>query len=251
MIEKIKSFDKNVEVVKHSKNNADLYIASFTKPKPCFDYLMRFSEFIECDVHKGEKFNHAEYKEWYEEEFEETYENDIQGWNLPSSSFDRVYTFFSQYEEDDCGVTKEEEYICKWFESIGNFNITESEVLTDKDFYFIGLNLKTTAECGFELKDTLKHELSHFLYYTDEKYEKLVNEAWRQLSTDSQNGISNILKESAYVDECHPDEACAFFLDGEIPDNLEYYNLKKKDMKAFDPVVKYYKNSGVMNAMVS
>lgn len=154
--------------------------------------FLRFQEHFESPEFMGKMFTLNEYKKWYipnspkgKKTGKFTYFSDWGGFNIPSIILKPFY------EGEFNPLSRKEKKLLNLFKH-----------KKGKKFYIIGTfgNLKI---------HTLKHEIAHGLFYTNEEYKKEVLGILKKIDKELRNKINNFLSNSGgyhhsvWLDETH------------------------------------------------
>lgn len=147
--------------------------------------FLRFQEHYESPEFRGKIFSLDEYKEWYinnspqgRETGEFTYYTDWAGFNIPSSVMDPFYS--GEFKE----ITNKEQALLDQFENVRN-----------EKFYVLGTY-------GQSNLNTLKHEVAHGLFYTNQDYHDKAMNIIDKMDSNVREKIVNFLSNSGGY---HPD----------------------------------------------
>ena len=155
--------------------------------------FLRFQEYYESPEFRGKIFSLEEYKEWYfknskkgKETGEFTYYSDWKGFNIPS------YVLTPFYEGKFNPLDEQEKSFLKLFED-----------KLDRDFYVIGT-------FGENSSSTLRHEIAHGLYFTNEDYRVVAKNLISDIPIEARETVERYLRNSAgYHEEVIEDEVHA------------------------------------------
>jgi hypothetical protein len=127
-----------------------IYLVESKTKKNLGETFMRFQEYYESPVFKGRFFSVQEFADWYTGQFGKfSYCHDWSGFNIPS-------WVLEPFKNGSFGpLTEKEEKFIRFFDGVkGNA-------------YIIGITREDP-----EWLDTLRHELTHGLFFVEEKYRK-------------------------------------------------------------------------------
>lgn len=172
----------------------NLFLYTFPNQFELCSTFFRIQEFYESPIKqiKGKYFTYEKIISYYAYNQKSTpdftYFKDWDGFNIPGN-------------------------VIKKFIEIFNFNLSDKELtllapVENKQgkFYIIGAIDNDT--------ETIKHELSHGLYYLNPRYKKEMNALFNKLSKYTQNSIKNGLVKAGYCSQVIKDETCAYLATG-------------------------------------
>jgi hypothetical protein len=176
---------------------ANVFNVNFETQNELARTFVRFQEYFENPVFKGKTFRLDEFKDWYianspkgKKTGKFTYFQDWDGFNLPSDTLDPFYK--GRFDP----LSKEEIKLLDEFEPKRN-----------TDFYMIGTYGDITIA-------TMKHEISHGLFYTNPEYKKQVLQVVDNMDPEAKKMINQFLSESGgYHPDVWQDETQAYLLD--------------------------------------
>jgi len=159
--------------------------------------FVRFQEYFENPVFKDKIFTLDEFKAWYmknspmaKKKAKFTYYGDWDGFNMPSTVFKPFYD--GKFDP----LSREE---------IQLLDVLEPK--RDNDFYVLGTHGKVNIA-------TLKHELSHALFFTNPEYRNGVLEVVKGMDPRDKSRIREFLSDVCnYHPDVWPDESQAYLLD--------------------------------------
>lgn len=186
----------------------DIYLLMFENQYELASTFLRFQEYYESPEFKGKIFTLDEYKKWYSKiNGQFTYYSDWDGFNIPS------YVLEPFYEEKFDPLSQKEKDLLSLFKNNNN------------KFYIIATHKNTNSR-----SNTLNHEISHGLFYTDDQYKK---SALKILSNfDTTKIKSELILTGGYHEDVLDDEVHAFAtnnpqaLNSNIPNELHKQLLK-------------------------
>lgn len=169
--------------------------------------FLRSQEYYESPLFRNQNFALLEFLDWYAKEFDNSfYTQDWIGFNIPSwAVFESVYHAPDRNHWDDA------------IESIA------ARIGCEEDFYIIG-----TVEDDHK---TLQHELAHGLFFTDEKYRKIMTQMVKALPDLKE--LKAILRED-YNSCVFIDEAQAYLATGLDPHMKQFRKWQKPFQKVFN-----------------
>lgn len=149
--------------------------------------FMRFQEYYESPEFAGRPFSVEEFTAWYIQKHRKfSYHRDWSGFNVPSSAFE---PFFEGAFDP---LTEKEKKMVDFFKKIrGNF-------------YVIGI-----TRSDRDWMETLKHELAHGLFFSDETYR---NEVLSCIADLRPGPVRSTLKKMGYGSNVIDDEVNAYLL---------------------------------------
>ena len=170
-----------------------IYHINFKTQKELTSTFLRFQEYYESPKFRNKVFTLKEYKKWYIKNSEKgkkfnkfTYYCDWSGFNIPS------YILKPFYKGKFNPLSKKEKNLLRVFTNIKG------------DFYIIGT---------FGLKKTLKHEIAHGLFYTNNSYKKEILKVLSKINKECQNKLNKYLSDSGgYHKNSWQDETQAYLL---------------------------------------
>jgi len=189
--------------------------------------FMRLQEFYESPYEsiRGNYFTVEEYMDTYAEDTGNfTYNTDWNGFNVPG---DVVNKFFSLFENG----MKGRHYLRKEYDLgmlLQNAGVTELE-----KFYVIGVHE--------DKLDTMRHEMAHAFYYTDEKFHKKMIQQLNKLSLNTYHDIRCKLIAMGYCEEVIADEIQAYLSTSNYWDLIKDFgvvNAIRINISAFRQVFK-------------
>lgn len=176
--------------------------------------FLRFQEHYESPEFAGKIFTLEEFEKWYTAASPSgiktgrfTYYEDWGGFNIPSY----IFRPFFRGLFDPLSVRE--------ISLLDNFR-----GIQDKDFYVIG-------NSGENSKLVLKHEVSHGLFYLNDKYKQEVTKIVNSLSQGEQKPIQDFLLQMGYCEKVLLDETHAFVLT-----NLKWMEKKGLDITRFSKI---------------
>ena len=163
--------------------------------------FLRFQEYYESPKFRGRVFSLEEFQKWYIQNSPNgkktgkfTYFTDWNGFNIPSEIMDP----FFQGSFDP--LSDQEKILLETFRRIRT-----------KKFYIIGTHDKGSNNN----QKTLKHEIAHGLYYTNQTYYSLIQKLIANLDSSIKERLVLFLKNSAgYHDDVIEDEIQAYLVSG-------------------------------------
>ncbi len=134
-------------------------------PSEFLEGTARISHFIENPVFQGEQCTLQEIQDYWSEQRGLLYESLFFGSNFSAADVHRFSATFPEGIRNHCE---------SWFVRQCN---------ASRDLYFSILRFPESGDARslFQCELTLKHELSHALYYLEPEYRKLIHEMWNFL----------------------------------------------------------------------
>ena len=117
-------------------------------------------------------------------------------------------------------------------------NNNKIEVL--KDFFVITHNATIK---GAHYDSVIRHETSHALYYADEIYRVIINNAWEALGLSYKARLKEFLTYHNYTEEVMPDEYGAYSIED---NNLNFPRSTGKNQTYTNRIIDYY-NYKILN----
>lgn len=158
--------------------------------------FVRIQEHYESPQFRGKVFTLAEFERWYIENSSEgkktgtfTYYTDWVGFNVPGDALD---PFFKGGFDP---LSKQEKNLLRQFEG-----------RMETPFYVIGTAGKAVSRA------TMRHEISHGLFYLHDNYKEAVLRILEQLPPEDQNNLIHYLEQEGYHPHVHNDEMHAYLL---------------------------------------
>jgi hypothetical protein len=175
----------------------EVFDVSFEEQRDLAKTFIRFQEYYENPFFRGKIFTFDEFREWYiassprgKKTGKFTYYQDWDGFNVPSG----VLVPFYKGRFDP--LSKEERFLLNRFED-----------RKENRFYLIG----TLGEQNIA---TLKHEISHGLFYTCANYKREMLEVLEGLDSQEKEKVYRFLRDSAgYHLEVFDDETISYLID--------------------------------------
>lgn len=171
-----------------------IYHVKFSTRYDLTSTFLRFQEHYESPEFRGKYFSLAEYKKWYiknsrhgKETGKFTYHDDWSGFNFPSKVLKPFYS--GKFDP----LSKQEKEILTLFKEIKG------------RFYVIGTYGNK--------RHTLKHEIAHGFYYTDDAYRNSVLDILRRIPKEDRKCINTFFSVSGgYHKSVFDDETHAYLL---------------------------------------
>jgi len=181
---KLKQIRPNIFLLKF-KNHYDM----------CMTFV-RYQEFYESPSKqfRGKPFKLLDFMAWYSKKYGDgmfTYPQDWSGFNLSSPTIERVWKL---------GIPDYNDYD-KVMADVYNKCYDKTE-----RFYIIG------AENGE--KETLRHEIAHGMFYTNDSYKKEMISAVKSMDLQAKKTMHSILKGYGYSKHVYVDEIQAYMATG-------------------------------------
>lgn len=201
-----------------------IYHLSFKSHYDLGMHFVRYQEFYEGPSHRGQIFSLLDYMEWYATNHSTltykkktskafTYPGDWDGFNLPSSVFDRltpsVIPDYNKYDEFMRAIA----LLCTSLEKKSG------------PWYLIGTSEESNKGC-------LDHEIAHGLYYTNIHYRDTAQEMVFDLPDNVRGKLRGWLEDEGYCEEVMIDECNAYLSTG-LPEDLHKDAACKKARRPF------------------
>lgn len=193
----------------------NIFLLSFDSSYDLAMHFCRLQEFYENPEFKGKRFTMFEFMKWYADEHGDgcfSYPADWSGFNVPSTVALKLYGTGNLSKIPD-----RNEYDQKMWEVITYIN----QVIGRKNFYLLG-----SAEGDLE---TLKHELAHGFWATDQNYRQVMEELVNQLDDRDRFYLSEWLTSNMYDLSVVPDEIQAYLATG--LDDVFKQEMKRRRVK--------------------
>lgn len=234
---KRKGYFDRVRFEERQIGDAEIIIAKFPNPSMFVLSLLRVSEFKECVVHSGKVFSNTRYRKWFRSEHNGyDYEDFVLGLNLPDTNFKNFYETFSNVSGRN-KINRFEKAFINLLQEKGLVKVEGKKLNILKKFYVIVLNeylidsneMSEEKEVDVDVEEaTLRHELSHALYYVSDEYRKIVNESWESLDDETRKQVREFMTDKLYAESVVIDEFgayCVEAFDNQIPvDRNKYLN---------------------------
>lgn len=231
--------------------DAEIIIARFPNPSLFVLSLLRVSEFKECIVHSGKVFSNTRYRTWFRSEHNGfDYEDFVLGMNLPDTNFKNFYeTFYKANGRNK--INRFEKSFIALLQEKGLVKMNNEKLDILKKFYVIVLNdylndylidyNETNEDINVDVDQaTLKHEMSHALYYVSQEYRDIVAKAWASIDEETRKNVIEFMKEKHYSDDVIVDEFGAYVTepyDNHLPVD------KNKYLKAISEITECFQRS--------
>lgn len=196
------------------KNIIDkIFLVEFDSSVEAAKTFLRFQEYYESPEFKGKIFKLKHYIKWYKTQTDDgkfTYYHDWSGFNIPS------YVLAPFYDGTFKNLSKREKQLLEMFKEDAG------------DFYIIGVQKGKS--------DTLKHEIMHGLYYTNEDYRGEVIKSInfdRIFKLQHYKKLENLLEEYGYHDSVFLDEMHAYLVT--CQENLIEHGI---ELSIFDTIIR-------------
>jgi hypothetical protein len=225
----IKNMIKNNKIFKVIKEftNLQVILLCFKTKYDLTSSLVRMQEFYESDSSKfrGKYFDLDTYMDWYSKKHDNifSYFEDWSGFNLPDYSIKEFEKLFKNKLR-----VKEEIVLNAINKNLENNNTPYYVIAYQENDYF-----------------TLKHEISHALFYLNDDYRNKAINLISELPSDIYDGLIKFLKYKKYDSSVFDDEICAYMLS-----EIDFFqNTIKNITKYQENFIKLYdtyiKNYGV------
>jgi len=235
---------KRVKFEERQIGDAEIIIARFPNPSLFVLSLLRVSEFKECSVHSGKVFANTRYRTWFRSEHNGyDYEDFVLGMNLPDTNFKNFYeTFINANGRNK--INRFEKSFIALLQEKGLVKMNNDKLDVLKKFYVIVLNeyLIDYNEMSEDINTdvglaTLKHELSHALYYISKEYQDVVKKGYDALSEETKKEVTEFMADMYYTGDVVVDEFVAYLVepyDNQLPvDKDQYLNAVSAIQECF------------------
>ncbi len=219
-----------------SVNDAPLLIARVKHPLLFTLTFCRFSEFTECVVHSSKIFSNSIYRNWFRANHNGyDYDDLVLACNLPDRNFKSFYEAFITAKGKN-KINRLERTFLSMLENKNLIQIEGDSLNILRTFYIIVLNEylfqyhRTNGSPQIE-EQTLLHEMSHALFYLNDEYKSIVNDAWKSLDDETRAiATKNLQTTKHFAESVIIDEWWAYSLydgaDNAFPFPTELQNLK-------------------------
>jgi len=202
-----------------------IYLLTFkTRYELCMSFV-RMQEFYESPEFKGRYFTLEEFIDYWSLKHGKgsfTYTSVWNGFNMPSEIFQKWTKIFQD-------VRPREEIV---LENIGGLLMKEYGCVRDNEKYYI---IAVNKEDGREtMKDAIRHETAHALYYLYPEYKKSCDDLLKNISKKRYKSAKKVLMDMGYHNDVINDELQAYYsaqdgvISAMLPEFVMNFNIFKK-----------------------